>query len=212
MNDSEIKCPRWKFKRLPCLHAKCVWNTKLTIRLQVCWLYRNSFLSLQLYQRPAFILQSRLYDEINWNTKVWCTAFSSAPQTMHGSVVRRPNNAIHWIAIFSTFVKLAVDLYNLRLRLGIYKLKFLRSIVGSRSVVSQHFGEFYECCIIRYPLDGLSGLRTTCPWATTIMAKNTGTARKKHYDFQSAPSSPLNVEIVLPFSVVCVATYSTNYI
>ena len=33
-----------------------------------------------------------------------------------------------WIAIFSTFVKLAVDRYNLRLRFGIYKLKFLRSI------------------------------------------------------------------------------------
>ena len=39
-------------------------------------------------------------------------------------------SAIHWIAIFSTFVKLAVDRYNLRLRFGIYKLKFLRSIVG----------------------------------------------------------------------------------
>ena len=57
-----------------------------------------------------------------------------------GSVVRRPDSAIHWIAIFSTFVKLAVDRYNLRLRFGIYKLKFLRSIVGSRSVVSQLFG------------------------------------------------------------------------
>ena len=55
------------------------------------------------------------------------------------SVVRRPDSAIHWIAMFSTFfnVKLAVDRYNLRLRFGIYKLKFLRSIVGSRSVVSQ---------------------------------------------------------------------------
>ena len=41
---------------------------------------------------------------------------------------------------FSTFVKLAVDRYNLRLRFGIYKLKFLRSIVRSRSVVSQLFG------------------------------------------------------------------------
>ena len=57
-----------------------------------------------------------------------------------GSVVRRPDSAIHWIANFSTFVKLAVDPYNLRLRFGIYKLKFLRSIVGSRSVVSQLFG------------------------------------------------------------------------
>ena len=57
-----------------------------------------------------------------------------------GSVVRRPDSAIHWIAIFSTFVKLAVDRYNLRLKFGIYKLKFLRSIVGSRSVVSQLFG------------------------------------------------------------------------
>ena len=45
----------------------------------------------------------------------------------------------HWIEIFSTVVKLAVDRYNLRLRFGIYKLKFLRSIVGSRSVVSQLF-------------------------------------------------------------------------
>ena len=56
---------------------------------------------------------------------------------VQGSVVRRPDSAIHWIAIFSTFVKLAVDRYNLRLRFGIYKLKFLRSIVGSRSIVSQ---------------------------------------------------------------------------
>ena len=37
-----------------------------------------------------------------------------------GSVVRRPDSAIHWIAIFSTFVKLAVDRYNLRLRFGWY--------------------------------------------------------------------------------------------
>ena len=57
-----------------------------------------------------------------------------------GSVVRRSDSAIHWIAIFSNFIKLAVDQYNLRLRLGIYKLKFLRFIVGSRSVVSQLFG------------------------------------------------------------------------
>ena len=57
-----------------------------------------------------------------------------------GLVVRRPDSAIHWIEIFSTFAKLAVDQYNLRLRFGIYKLKFLRSIVGSRSVVSQLFG------------------------------------------------------------------------
>ena len=33
-----------------------------------------------------------------------------------GSVVQRPDSAIHWIAIFSTFVKLTVDRYNLRLR------------------------------------------------------------------------------------------------
>ena len=52
-----------------------------------------------------------------------------------GSVVQYEGR----IAIFSTFVKLAVDRYNLRLRFGIYKLKFLRSIVGSRSVVSQLF-------------------------------------------------------------------------
>ena len=56
-----------------------------------------------------------------------------------GSVVQRLDTAIHWIAIFSTFVKLAVDEYNLRLRIGIYKFKFLRSIVGSRSVVLQLF-------------------------------------------------------------------------
>ena len=52
----------------------------------------------------------------------------------------KAGSAIHWIAIFSTFVKLAVDRYNLRLRFCIYKLKFLKSIVGSRSVVSQLFG------------------------------------------------------------------------
>ena len=57
-----------------------------------------------------------------------------------GSVVRRPDSAIYWIAIFSTFLKLPVDRYNLRLRFGIYKLKFLRSIVGSRCVVLQLFG------------------------------------------------------------------------
>ena len=61
-------------------------------------------------------------------------------EVIQGSVVQRPDSAIHWIAIFLTFVKLAVDRYNLRLRFGIYKLKFLRSIVGSRSVVSQLFG------------------------------------------------------------------------
>ena len=82
---------------------------------------------------------------------------------IQGSVVRRSDSAIHWIAIFSTFVKLAVDRYNLRLTFGIYKLKFLRSIVGSRSVVSQLFGLFYETCIIRYPVDSLSGLRSTGP-------------------------------------------------
>ena len=55
------------------------------------------------------------------------------------------------LAIFSHFVKLAVDRYNLRLRFGIYKFKLLRSIVGSRSVVSELFDQFYEGCIIRYP-------------------------------------------------------------
>ena len=40
----------------------------------------------------------------------------------------------------STVVKLSIDWYNLRLRFGIFKLKFLRSNVGSRSVVSQLFG------------------------------------------------------------------------
>ena len=44
------------------------------------------------------------------------------------------------IAIFSTFLNLPVDRFNLRLRFGIYKLKFLKSIVESRSVVSQLFG------------------------------------------------------------------------
>ena len=53
-----------------------------------------------------------------------------------GSVVRRPNK-------ISTFVKLAVDRYNLRLRFCIYKFKFLRSVVGSRCVVSQLFGLFF---------------------------------------------------------------------
>ena len=46
---------------------------------------------------------------------------------------------------------------------NLYKLKFLGSIVGSRSVVSQLFGQFYEGCIIRYPVDSLSRLRTTGP-------------------------------------------------
>ena len=32
---------------------------------------------------------------------------------VQGSVVRRSDSAIHWIAIFSTFVKLVVDRYNL---------------------------------------------------------------------------------------------------
>ena len=50
--------------------------------------------------------------------------------------VEGPDSAIHWIAMFPTFV----NRYILRLRFGIYKLKFLRSIVGSRSVVSQLFG------------------------------------------------------------------------
>ena len=56
-----------------------------------------------------------------------------------GSVVQRQDSNIHWIAIFSTLVKWAVDVYNLRLRFGIYKLKFLRSIVGYRSIVLQLF-------------------------------------------------------------------------
>ena len=68
---------------------------------------------------------------------VWITDQNAV---LLGSVVRRPDSAIHWIAIFSTFIKLDVDRYYLRLRFGIYKLKFLRSIVRSRSVVSQLFG------------------------------------------------------------------------
>ena len=69
----------------------------------------------------------------------------------------RPDSAIHWIAIFSTFVKY-LDRYNLRLRFGIYKLKFLRSIVWSRSIVSQLFAVSLTKvrCIIRYPVDSLS--------------------------------------------------------
>ena len=43
----------WKFERLPCLHAKCVWNTKLTIRLQVSWLYRNNFLDSSYMNVPC---------------------------------------------------------------------------------------------------------------------------------------------------------------
>ena len=57
-----------------------------------------------------------------------------------GSVVQRLDRDIHWIAIFSTFAKLAVAGYNPRLRFGIDKLKLLRYIVVSRSVVSQLFG------------------------------------------------------------------------
>ena len=49
---------------------------------------------------------------------------NSSYKVNQGSVVRRPDSAIHWIAIFSTFLKLPVDRYNLRLRFGIYKLKF----------------------------------------------------------------------------------------
>ena len=100
---------------------------------------------------------------ISIQEKSWVSDGNWTPNLLV-SVVRRPDSAIHWIAIFSTFVKLAVDRYNLRLRFGIYKLKFLRSIVGSRSVVSQLFGKFYKGCIIRYPVDSLSGLRTTAPW------------------------------------------------
>ena len=52
-----------------------------------------------------------------WKLAVWTfTDYICVPL---GSVVRRPDSAIHWIAIFSTFVKLAVDRYNLRLRFGI---------------------------------------------------------------------------------------------
>ena len=73
------------------------------------------------------------------NPPYWIYLYCSK-RIIQGSVVRRPDSAIHWIAIFSTFVKLAVDRYNLRLRFGIYKLKFIRSTVGSRSIVSQLFG------------------------------------------------------------------------
>ena len=69
-----------------------------------------------------------------------------------GSVVRRPDSAIHWIAMFSTIVKLAVDRYNLRLRFGIYKLKFvkiycrvqIRSFTALRLVLQR----------LHYPLSG----------------------------------------------------------
>ena len=62
------------------------------------------------------------------------------------------NSAIHWIAMFSTIVKLAVDRYNLRLRFGIYKLKFvkiycrvqIRSFTALRLVLQR----------LHYPLSG----------------------------------------------------------
>ena len=112
--------------------------------------YCNNILYLNLFKKfiPTIPVYTCIYCIINYK---------------QGSVVRRPDSTIHWIVIFSTFVKLAVDRYNLRLRFVIYKLKFLRSIVGSRSVVSKLFGQFYEGCIIRYPVDSLSGLRTTGP-------------------------------------------------
>ena len=53
---------------------------------------------------------------------VKCVSLFTNFEEEQGSVVRKPDSAIHWIAIFSTFVK------------------FLRSIVGFRSVVSQLFG------------------------------------------------------------------------
>ena len=67
----------------------------------------------------------------------------------------------YWIVIFSTFVKLAVDQYNFIFRFGIHK--FLRSIVGSSSVVSHLFGLFYVGSIFRCLVGSLSGLRTTGP-------------------------------------------------
>ena len=77
------------------------------------------------------------------------------------SVVRRSDSAIYWIVIFSTFVKLAVDQYNFIFRFGIHT--FLRSIVGSSSVVSHLFGLFYVGSIFRCLVGSLSGLRTTGP-------------------------------------------------
>ena len=82
--------------------------------------YCNNILYLNLFKKfiPTIPVYTCIYCIINYK---------------QGSVVRRPDSTIHWIVIFSTFVKLTVDQYNLRLIFGIYKLKFLRSIVGSDS-------------------------------------------------------------------------------
>ena len=57
----------------------------------------------------------------NMVTTAWLTTFNLkhehktwAADRYLGSVVRRPDSAIHWIAKFSTFVKLAVHRKNLR--------------------------------------------------------------------------------------------------
>ena len=81
-------------------------------------------------------------------------------------VVRRPDSAIHWIAIFLTFVKLAVDRYNLRLRFGIYKLEFLLSIAGSGGSRGWLRGQMYKKNVPLWPLSLSEGLRVLiyCGW------------------------------------------------
>ena len=65
-------------------------------------------------------------DRPNIKTQLVIGALTFAEFPDHASVVRRSDSAIQWIAIFSTFVKLAVVRYNLRLRFGIFKLKFFK--------------------------------------------------------------------------------------
>ena len=44
-------------------------------------------------------------------------------ENLLGPVVQKPDNAIHWIVIFSTFAKLVIDRYNLGLCFGYYRLE-----------------------------------------------------------------------------------------
>ena len=98
--------------------------------------FRERGYSSTLFRPRSTVLCWRAIERKNNSWRLNCTPRPRTFCNVHlGSVVQRPDSAIHWIAIFSTF-----DRYNLRLRFGIYKLKFLRSIVGSRCVVSQLFG------------------------------------------------------------------------
>ena len=54
------------------------------------------------------------------------------------------HSTIKRIAIFSTFVKLAVDRYNLKLSFGIFNSRMLGFILRFRSVISQLFGQFFK--------------------------------------------------------------------